>query len=162
MPPKKQICKEEIIDKAFEIVRQNGISMLSARNLAKELHCSTQPIYLVFNDMTQLKNAIAEKAICFMQQYISNYTSEIYPPGLSKILGYVQFAIDEQNLYKLIFSSEIMSMETAGGLAQSYSKSELDILIYAHGIIMMKSCGTLTFEWEQIREMIIRAYNCFQ
>lgn len=161
MPPKKQICKEQIIDKSYEIVRKKGFESLTARLLAKELNCSTQPIYMSFSDMNELKNTLAEKCITFMMQYIENYSIKKYPPLLSRILGYVQFANEEKYLYQLMFSTQIFNLDQVRKLVAGNDELELNMLIYAHGIIMMKAFGTLTIEWEQIQEMIINAYNYF-
>ena len=40
-----KIKKEDIINTAFEIIRKNGENALSARDLAKKLNCSIQPIF---------------------------------------------------------------------------------------------------------------------
>ena len=162
MPPKKQISKEQIINKSYELVRKNGSESLTARILAKELNCSTQPIYISFSDMNELKNTLAEKSMGFMMQYIESYSDKNYSPLLSKILGYVQFANEEKYLYRLIFSSQIMNLGKIGTLVASNDELELNMLIYAHGIIMMKSFGTLAIEWEQISKMIVNAYEHFQ
>lgn len=114
-----------------------------------------------FSDMNELKNTLAEKSITFMMQYIENYSIKKYPPLLSKILGYVQFANEEKNLYQLIFSTQIFNLDQTGKLVASNDELELNMLIYAHGIIMMKAFGTLTIEWDQIQEMIVNAYNYF-
>lgn len=39
------IAQEVIIEAAFELVRKEGFEVLSARNIAKQIGCSTQPIY---------------------------------------------------------------------------------------------------------------------
>ena len=36
---------------------------------------------------------------------------------------------------------------------------EQDMLIYAHGIIMMKIYGTLPVDWQEIKKMIIKVYE---
>jgi hypothetical protein len=115
-----------------------------------------------FCDMNELKNTLAEKSMGFMMQYIESYSDKNYSPLLSKILGYVQFANEEKYLYRLIFSSQIMNLGKIGALVASNDELELNMLIYAHGIIMMKSFGTLTIEWEQISKMIVNAYEQFQ
>lgn len=161
MPPKKQISKEQIIDRSYELVREKGFQNITVRILAKTLNCSTQPIYKSFRDMDELKNVLAEKSIGFMLQYIDNYSEEGYSPLLSKILGYVQFANEEKHLFQLIFSSEIFSLEKTKKLISINDEIELNMLVYAHGIIMMKAFGTLTLEWEHIRIMLINAYKCF-
>lgn len=162
MPPKKQISKDQIINKSYEFVRQNGFQSLTARSLAKELDCSTQPIYQSFQDMNELKNVLAEKSIRFMLQYIENYSEGNYSPLLSKILGYVQFASEEKFLFQIIFTSEVLSLEKTRNLVSLNNEIELNMLVYAHGIIMMKAFGALTLDWDQVQEMIIKAYECFQ
>ena len=48
MPPKVKITKEDIIQKALEIVRTNGEQALNARSIASALNCSTQPVFFNF------------------------------------------------------------------------------------------------------------------
>ena len=45
MPKPTTITQEVIIETAFEMVRKEGFAVLSARNIAKQIGCSTQPIY---------------------------------------------------------------------------------------------------------------------
>lgn len=70
MPPIKQINKYQIIEKGFHIVRSEGYSSLTARKLAKDLNCSTQPIYQAFADMKELKFELIKKAQENMLGYI--------------------------------------------------------------------------------------------
>ena len=44
MPKSTTITQEIIIETAFEMVRKEGFAVLSARNIAKQIGCSTQPI----------------------------------------------------------------------------------------------------------------------
>ena len=37
MPPKKKFSKEQIVDKAFEIAKTEGIDSITARRIAEEL-----------------------------------------------------------------------------------------------------------------------------
>ena len=45
MPPQKRIFREDILEAAADLVRQEGPAALSVRNIAKKLGCSTQPVY---------------------------------------------------------------------------------------------------------------------
>mgnify|MGYP001642293536 FL=1 len=45
MPRSTIIAQEVIIEAAFELVRKEGFEVLSAQNIAKQIGCSTQPIY---------------------------------------------------------------------------------------------------------------------
>ncbi len=162
MPPKKQISIEEIIDKAFKIVKENGCECLTARRLAKELNCSTQPIYQTFSDMNDLKSVLAKRAGERMMQYVANNSDSTQAPMLSKILGYVQFANEEKYLFQLMFMPGILQQEEIQMLIPLHNELELNMLIYAHGLVMMKAYGTLMLPWEEIKKMIINAYESFK
>ncbi|MGE7690706.1 hypothetical protein ACQKMI_16025 [Lysinibacillus sp. NPDC097214] len=45
MAPKERFKEEILLDCAFEMVRKSGIDSVNARDLAKELGCSTKPIF---------------------------------------------------------------------------------------------------------------------
>ena len=61
MPPKKKFSKEQIVDKAFEIAKSEGIDSITARRIAEELKCSVAPIYFNFKDIEDLKQAVVGK-----------------------------------------------------------------------------------------------------
>ena len=48
MPPKVKITKEDIINAAVSLVRENGADALNARTVASLLGCSTQPVFSNF------------------------------------------------------------------------------------------------------------------
>ena len=51
MPPKVKIPREAIIEKAFELTKAYGFEKVTARFLASELKCSTQPVFHAFSNM---------------------------------------------------------------------------------------------------------------
>ena len=51
MPAVRKVSKEQIIDAAVEVLRDDGFSAINARSVAKKLGCSTQPIYFSFKNM---------------------------------------------------------------------------------------------------------------
>ena len=53
--------KEDIVNAAFEIVKEKGIEGLNARNVAQKLNCSIQPIFYQFATMNELKQAVFEE-----------------------------------------------------------------------------------------------------
>lgn len=61
MPAIKKISKETIIDAAVDVLREGGAAAINARSVAKELGCSTQPIYLSFQNMDDLKAAMTQR-----------------------------------------------------------------------------------------------------
>ncbi|MCH5263352.1 MAG: TetR/AcrR family transcriptional regulator, partial [Lachnospiraceae bacterium] len=62
MARKETITKEEILNAAFQMTRENGFSNVSARTLAAKAGCSTQPIFRVYKNMEELGNDLYAKA----------------------------------------------------------------------------------------------------
>ena len=52
------------------MVRKEGFAVLSARNIAKQIGCSTQPIYWCYKNMDDLKAEICKKALPFLQSVV--------------------------------------------------------------------------------------------
>lgn len=94
-----------IIDAAFELVRKNGISALSARNISKALNCSTQPVYSCFATMKMLEKEVIKRAFEFvMEKYLVSKTKQINNfKGIG--LGYIDMARKEKYLFDLLYVS---------------------------------------------------------
>ncbi|MCX6007321.1 MAG: TetR/AcrR family transcriptional regulator [Chloroflexi bacterium] len=101
MPRKNLFTKDMFVDAAFRIIRDKGRDKLSARSLARELKCSTMPVYSYLKSMKTLVNDLEEKAIDLMLTYQT--TSSTGQPFLDMGLGYVLFARNEQNLFRFLF-----------------------------------------------------------
>ncbi|MTI67420.1 MAG: TetR/AcrR family transcriptional regulator [Firmicutes bacterium] len=104
-PRKTKITRELILNTAFEIVRDKGINAITARKIAYEINCSTQPVYSTFNNMEELKNEIVNKASEYGLSKILSYKETGYV-SLDMGLGYLDFAAREKELFKILFSSE--------------------------------------------------------
>jgi len=101
MAPKQSIAKEGIIDAAFVIVRQKGMSSLTARNVAKKMGISTRPVYSHFASMKDLQQEAMRKARELMLAYVSKcYTNDIF---LNMGTGAAFFARDHKALYRILF-----------------------------------------------------------
>lgn len=61
MPPKTKFSKEQIIEAAFEIAAQQGLEEITIRRVAEKLNSSIAPIYVNFNHVGELKEAVIEK-----------------------------------------------------------------------------------------------------
>ena len=55
MARKKTITHDQILNAAYDLVVEQGFKSFTARNIAKKMNCSTQPIYLEFKNMAELK-----------------------------------------------------------------------------------------------------------
>lgn len=102
MPPKAKYTKEQIINTAFCMVRENGANVLTARGLAKELGTSTGTIFSVFNSVAEIQESVIENAKNLYADYVRDGLRQAIPfKGAG--LKYIQFAKDEPELFKLLF-----------------------------------------------------------
>lgn len=162
MPPKKQIDKQQIIEKAFEIVRSEGYASLTARKLAKELNCSTQPIYQTFADMKELKAELIKKAQEKMIGYIMDTCDTTLPMELAYLLAYIRFAGAERHLFQLIFTSGGLNLEAINKQGTADIKLDINMIIFANGIVMMLAFNSFEPTEEIIKDMLIHAYESFK
>ena len=102
MPPKPKFTKEEIVDKAFELVRDKGFDALTSRELGNRLGSSARPIFTVFKDMNEVKSEVKKKAEDLLNEYLTraeNY-EVMYKQAIKET---IQFASDEPYLFQLLF-----------------------------------------------------------
>lgn len=104
MSKTKTIMKESIIDGAFAVFRKYGYENLNARSLAREMNCSTQPIYVNFKDMDQVKK-IARKLAAERYQEILGEAEKKYKKLTysNYYLGIVKLAAYEPMLFKYYY-----------------------------------------------------------
>ena len=72
MAQTKIITKEYILKAGFLIIKEEGDNKLNARNLAKKLSCSTQPIYDSFKNM----NVFHEELVNYVRKFYYGFVSE--------------------------------------------------------------------------------------
>ena len=122
--------KEQMIDAAFQLVRREGFAALTARSLAAELGCSTQPIMYQFPELATLRGLVYQKADECHTAYLFS-AEDLLGIGLR----YVQFAAEEPNLFRLLFQSghfdgtsltDMLAAPEAAGIVQATS-SELSL-----------------------------------
>ena len=105
MPPKPKYTREEILDAAFEMVRENGIESLVARELGKRMGTSSSPIFTAFKNMEELQTEVRIKALKEFEACVSdavNYTPAFKHVGEKMI----EFAAKEPKLFQLIYLQE--------------------------------------------------------
>lgn len=104
MPPKAKFTKEQIIDIAFEIVREKGMEYLSARSLAKAMGTSTGPIFTCFDTIEDVQNEVIKKAKVLYAGYIRDGLKQT-PAFKGTGMKFIEFAKVEPELFQLLFMS---------------------------------------------------------
>ena len=101
---KKTFSTEDIVEAAFQVVRKQGRKKLSARTIAKELNASTMPIYSTINSMKDLEAKIGQKFTELLLEYcLTPWTGNLL---VDMSFGYVRFAKDEKELFRLMFLAD--------------------------------------------------------
>lgn len=98
MPPKNKFTKEQIIDAAFEIAKEEGMNGITIRKIASKLECSIAPIYVNFKEIDELKNAVVTKIHEIGNSLISEQNSG--DPFLDLGIASIKFAKDYSILFK--------------------------------------------------------------
>lgn len=176
MPPKVKTTKEDIINAAFDMVRQNGIDAINARNIASYLDCSTQPIFSNFASMDELHFAVLKKADELYNWYIKReIESKKYPPYKSSGMAYIRFAHEEKELFKLLFMRDrtdeesIEQIQFTDGMDTLLQKNtgldsdtarlfHFEMWAYVHGIATMLATNFLKLDFELVSRMLSDAY----
>ncbi|MDO4229692.1 MAG: TetR/AcrR family transcriptional regulator [Capnocytophaga sp.] len=173
MPKSTTITKEMIIDTAFKMVRKEGFSVLSARNIAKKIGCSTQPIYWSYKNMDDLKAEICQKAVLHLKNAMSQY-KKTGNPFLDLGLGYVRMAHTESALFKAFYIDNILNIQMTDIFPESQQIVELmketdeykklsdegvkNIIakswMLVHGVATMVATGLLVYDEEKILEIL--------
>ena len=129
MARKKEIDKQRILDAAYKLAVRGGIESLTARNVAKAVNCSTQPIYLEFENMQDLRNQVLAK---ISDELKSNTLLQIFTgePLIDLDLSYLYFAKEHVDLFRAMFVDgkfgNQMIVDTLMGLGLEKFKQQFD------------------------------------
>jgi len=176
MPAKKQITKDKIIKAAIDIVRKEGMGALNMRAIAKKCNCSTQPIYLSFSGMEELKAEVTKSLLQIFYDFIENeIKSGEYPEYKAIGMGYIRFAIKEREIFKYLFMrkrksednfekdsfdvSTFVIMKNYGLYKDDAYKFHSEMWIFVHGIATMFATEYLDWDWNTVDEMVSDAFR---
>ncbi len=159
MPPKTSVTREMVLRSSLDLVRENGLSELTARNIAQKLGCSTAPIYSTFSNMDELGNEVMDRAKDQLVEYTrKRYTDHIF---LDQGIGITFFARDHPVLYRELFMEtsrfvhlhEEMERELRGGFSDDDHYRDLSVDtaeklrekmgIFTHGLASLSCAGLL-------------------
>ncbi len=172
---RKVYTKDQILKAAYDVISKEGFSKFTARNIAKKMGISTQPIYLEFKNMQDLKNTLVESVMKDLQENvfpIRHTDDAIIDLGIN----YINFARENRNLYVALYVDEYgggqmmhkVSFEFFKEIVQKdpkYAALSDDYLKALHdgtwitvtGIASLMSSGIIQPSQEEIIELIQRA-----
>lgn len=175
MPPRNKVSKQDILAAAVELTRAGDA--LNARALAQKLGCSTQPIFSNYASMEALRTDVIAAALERYHRYLAeDMGSGKYPLYKASGMGYIRFALEEKELFKLLFmrdrSGEVIGedLEEVGPIialiqdktGMSFARARLfhlEMWLYVHGIATMLATGYLPWTMEDISAMLTDAFE---
>jgi AcrR family transcriptional regulator len=75
MAPKTQFTREQIIEAAFRVACRDGMDGITVRKIASELGSSVAPVYVNFNDLEELRDAVVEKIARISREVLEETTT---------------------------------------------------------------------------------------
>lgn len=102
MARKKEIGRDKILNIAYKMVVKDGIESLTARNIAKAGHFSTQPLYLEFSSMDEIRTEVLRKIAENLKDSVLQKEYE-GDPMIDMDLAYIDFAKEHESLFRAMF-----------------------------------------------------------
>jgi len=112
--------RDQIIDVAFDLVREKGWPAVTTRAIAKNLGSSTMPIYSHVQSVDELEKELRIKARQLQKSFQQHpYTEHAL---LNLAFGYVVFARDEKQLFRFLYldSPEQLDLENGEGIRDTF------------------------------------------
>jgi len=100
------ITKQTLLDSAVELLKREGMQSLTARKLAAEAGCSTQPIFRVYSSMDELNAEVFDIVAGMFSDYCDNYSKSSDLPFVDLGLAYISFAQKNKELFRVLFVSD--------------------------------------------------------
>lgn len=180
MPPKCKFTREEIIQTAFEMVRTDGLSELTARALGGRLGSSPKPIFSIFTSMEEVQEEVIGAAKKRYAEYVEKGLQET-PAFRGVGTQYILFAIREPKLFQILFmkeQGEVLDVrhvlpviddnydKILASLIDGYRIEEpvaeriyQHLWIYSHGIATLCATKMCRFTKEEIEQMMAEVFK---
>ena len=178
MPAVRKVSKEQIIDAAVDVLRDDGFSAINARSVAKKLGCSTQPIYFSFRNMEELKAALTERAIQMHTQRVRD-SLRIHEGTDSRYgsygMGFVKFAAEEKQLFRWLYlegeqlgpyQNDVLTSEVISVITEEFGYEEdvarrfhQDMVYFTYGLAILANTDHLHLTEAELREAFRREFR---
>lgn len=181
MPPKEKVSKAKVRQVAFAMTKEYGFEEVTARKLAERIGCSTQPIFRAYENMEELRNDLFFMSAEYFADYMLAKRSRTQPPYITMGMAYIELAIREKNLFKLIASlddfgaqtiQEFAASDNAGTVLErlpmseklsTSKKEELFLMVstFTHGLATLVASGHVKMPDKDIKALLTIAYESF-
>ena len=180
MARKETITRDYLFNTAFEMLREEGIENITARKLANRAGCSTQPIFRLYENMEELWQELFEKAIDYFEEYYNNAKIYDFTPFVNLGITYIEFAVEEKNLFKMLFLTENRYGKSLyeilngkmGAVGREFAKAKnegcknpgdlfMKMWIFIHGSACMSITGDYDLNLDETKQLLRTVYKGF-
>ena len=179
MPPKVRVTQEAILKAGLDIIREKGIAGLNAREAAKALGCSVQPVFSNFQSMENLRESLYREAESLFNACMEKGMQLHQIPFLGMGMAYIAFAKEEGNIFRFLFMSDgfrgksVLEMirdeenkpvlhMIAGMTGLDMEQTErlfLSIWLTTHGIAALMATNSCDFSDELIAGLLTSSFS---
>ena len=176
MPRKYLFTREQIIEAALTLVREQGIGALTARALGQQLGTTAKPIFGQFASMEEVQCAVRQEAQRLYEDYLrEDMQAGRYPPYKASGMAYIRFAREERELFWLLFMRDRSGETTIDdresvrplldiiqrNLGLTEEKAVLfhsEMWLFVHGIAVAVATNYLPWDEETVSLMLTDMY----
>ncbi len=177
MPPKTKFTREEVIAAALDIVREGGMTALTARSLAARLGSSAKPVFWLFENMREVQHEVMLAANDEYQRFLAaEMMRNAYEPYKVSGMAYIAFARRERELFRMLFMRDrseelpqpkdesldiiIALISRNTGLSEDEARRfHLEMWVFVHGIASMIITNYLDWDEETVSNVLTDAYQ---
>lgn len=179
MPPKVKTDQEAIINAAFEVATNHGVSAITAKRVAAVLGTSVAPIFRVFQTIEELRERTVAQIHTFYVAYLKSASFErsaFFTYGRA----YIRFAREYPYLFDALMdwgfftpdaigkqvSSQFEFIEDSVAFLSHLNEEQAQELLYhvwlyTHGIACLVCKGSLILSEQAEKELLITAFQAF-
>lgn len=100
-PRSTQFSRDDIINTAVQLVRQNGWQGFSVTAVAKAMNSSTMPLYSQFANVRDLEDEVCRKTLELLKERMKDvHTGDVW---IDHGISYVRFAEEERYLFRCLW-----------------------------------------------------------
>lgn len=187
----KEVHEERVkgyfIAAAKDLIRGEGLEVVSARNVAERAGYSYATLYNYFHDIRDLIFSCVEDFLDECRVFVQNYSSKA-PAGkehlISVVSGYCNFFIQYPGIFDLLFHQKISAITTAqskigkiidflpeltssdwhiifGGRSTDTISDTQNAYVYAiHGLLLLYLNNRQVMEYGQVMEKVQKLTEC--
>lgn len=105
----QRVQRSHIIDGAYQLIISEGFNKFRARDIAKHIACSTQPIYREFANLAELKSVLTNRILLKYTDFLEDQEPKTLQALSTAIMNYATDYPDEFHRFFLQDSETIQA-----------------------------------------------------